>query len=214
MKGQSLILTAAAIALAASFAPAASAADEPGPGGATISARESVFRAALREAMGPGADLTVSARTTASGVWTIISLDHGVPPTKSAPAVWVRYLQGDATGVKIRQWAIAEGCPAFAAVLTSAATLRTPAIHIAGGDPVLPPNAPKAPDLVKDAVYDVWSSSLRYGGIPDPVEGQIHFTGYVNSPPDRWMDSALTRLEPCWRPMGGDGGLPPTPAVR
>ncbi len=102
----------------------------------------------------------------------------------------------------------------FTAVLTSAAGLRTPAIHIPGGDPVLPPTAPKAAPAPHDVVYDVWSSSLRYGGIPDAVTGSLHITGYVNSPADRWMDSVLSRLETCWRSDQPGESLSPTPAVR
>src|SRR4051812_6120281 len=177
--------------LAAVCAAPAGATSDPVFGAAEISAKETVFRRALTEATSTTADLTVSARTAATGVWTIVSLEHGTPPHGSAPMAWIRFAQGDARTVQIRQWAIAEGCPVFNAVMTSGATLRAPAIHIPGADPALPPTAPKAPPSPHDVIYDVWSSSLRYGGIPDAVTGQLHFTGYVNSPPDRWLDQVL-----------------------
>ncbi|MEI7931897.1 MAG: hypothetical protein WCI21_02420 [Alphaproteobacteria bacterium] len=200
--------------LAATCATHAGAAGDPAFGGAEISPKETVFRKALTEATSPTADLTVSARTAATGVWTILSVEHGPPPHGTAPAAWVRVAQGDARTVHISQWAIAEGCPVFSMVLSSAATLRAPAIHIPGADPALPPTAPKAPPSPHDVLYDVWASSLRYGGIPDAVSGSLHFTGYVNSPPDRWLDNALTRLEPCWRSEETGGALSSTPVLR
>src|SRR5438045_486187 len=92
-------------------AASAGAAMEAAPGGAVISPKETIFRKALAEALPSSADLTVSARTAATGAWTILSIEHGTPPHGDKPATWILSLQGDGKAVKIRQWAIAEGCP-------------------------------------------------------------------------------------------------------